>query len=289
VVGSAATDACIERAVALHAAGRFDDAILECEHALVLDPRCAVAYGALAWLLAKVGRDCDLAALFARWASALPDDAMAVHMHAATSGRRLDRAAPEYIAALFDELAPSFDRVLDGLGYAAPEEVADALEGRVGACLDAGCGTGKVGARVRERVDALVGMDLSAAMIERARARGIYDALHHAELVEYLAAHANTYDAILAADVLVYTGALDPIATAIARALRNGGVAIVTTEQDTGIEGFALRPSGRFVHHPHAAASAFARAGLVEIATRTIALRREHGATVTGTLTRARR
>lgn len=278
-------DACIALAVTEHAAGRIDLAIATCERALAIDPRSAAAYGALAFLLPAALRP----ALFSRWATAMPDDAMAVHMHAATSGRAIDHAAPQYVAQLFDELAPSFDRTLAALDYTAPAEVADALEGRVGVCLDAGCGTGQVGVRVRDRTSRLVGVDLSAAMIERARARGIYDALHHAELGEHLAAHEDAYDAIIAADVLVYTGALDPIATAIARALRKGGVAIVTTERDAGVAGFALRPSGRFVHHPEAAAIAFSSAGLVAIETRTVTLRREHGAAVAGTLTRARR
>ena len=72
-------------------------------------------------------------------------------------------------------------------------------------------------------------------------------------------------------------------------ALRPGGVAIVTTEQADDTASFALRPSGRFVHHGRAAATAFAAAGLVEIETRTIVLRHEHGAAVAGTLTRAKR
>lgn len=288
-VGVSGADECIELAVAHHAAGSFELAIAACEHALALDPRCVVAYGALAWLLPTVGRDHQRTQLYARWAAALPDDAMAMHMHAATSGRTLDRAAPEYVAALFDEFAPSFDRALDELGYQAPAAVVDALVGAVAVCLDGGCGTGLVGARVRDRVDGLVGVDLSAAMLERAAARDIYDALHHAELCEHLARREDTYDAILAADVLVYIGALDPIAATIARALLPGGVAIVTTEQANDTESFALRPSGRFVHHERAAASAFAAAGLVEIETRRVVLRREHGADVAGTLTRARR
>jgi predicted TPR repeat methyltransferase len=279
----------VREAIELHAAGRNDLAALACERALALDPRCADAYGALAWLLPRLGRAAEIPELFARWVGAMPDDPMAVHMHAATSGAALDRASPEYVAMLFDELAPSFDRTLEALGYDAPVAVADAIEGRVGICLDAGCGTGLVGARVRARVASLVGVDLSAAMIEQARARGIYDALDHAELGSHLAAHANEYDAIVAADVLVYTGALGPIAVAIAGALREGGVAVVTTECDAAVAGFALRPSGRFVHHPHAAAIAFADAGLVEIETRPIVLRRERGAAVPGTLTRARR
>lgn len=287
--GEHGPDACIELAVVLHAAGCFELAIAACEHALVLDPRCAVAYGALAWLLPTVGRDHERTQLYARWASALPDDPMAVHMHAATAGRTLDRAAPAYVAALFDEFARSFDRALGELDYRAPEAVADALLGHVGMGLDGGCGTGLVGARVRERVDGLVGVDLSAAMIERAAARGIYDALHQGELGEHLARREQEYDAILAADVLVYVGALEPIAAAIAFALRPGGVAIVTTEQADDTASFALRPSGRFVHHGRAAATAFAAAGLVEIETRTIVLRHEHGAAVAGTLTRAKR
>lgn len=293
-VGEGAAADAVRDAVRLHAAGRTDQAIAACERALVCDPRCGAAFGAMAWLLARAGRGAELAGHYARWFAALPDDPTAAHMHAATAGHGLSRASSGYVTELFDEFAASFDATLDVLGYDAPREVAtdvlDAVAGRAGLCgLDAGCGTGLLGERLRPAFSTLVGVDLSAAMLSRAQGRGCYDALVCGDLIEHLRAHAGAYDAIAAADVLVYLGDLAQVATAVAAALRPGGVVVVTTEVHDGTAPFVLGSTGRFTHRPDAAAAAFTTAGLLDAAFRPIVLRREGGVPVRGISTRARR
>src|SRR5205085_2422275 len=80
----------------------------------------------------------------------------------------------------------------------------------------------------------LAGVDLSPAMIEQARARGVYDILRTGDLVALLrAAGPESFDLLTAADVLIYTGDLSPVFEAAARALRPAGLFAFTVEADT--------------------------------------------------------
>ena len=75
-----------------------------------------------------------------------------------------------------------FDHALvDTLGYRVPEFLAAAIArarpGRFGLALDLGCGTGLMGERLRPFCDRLEGFDISAEMLRKARAKGVYDRL----------------------------------------------------------------------------------------------------------------
>lgn len=88
------------------------------------------------------------------------------------------RATPEFVAALFDDFADTFDDKLGALEYRVPGLVGraarEALENRWGmlfrSALDAGCGTGLAGRFLRPLVDGpLVGVDISRKMLDVAR------------------------------------------------------------------------------------------------------------------------
>jgi predicted TPR repeat methyltransferase len=142
--------------------------------------------------------------------------------------------------------------------------------------LDLGCGTGLAGAAFRDRVDRLTGVDLSAAMIDAARRKGLYDRLETGELVEFLDAEAAAqarYDLVVAADVLVYVADLAVVAAAVRRVLAAGGRFGFTVETHTG-DGVLLRESLRYAHGAAHVRAAVAGAGLrlphlTEVATRT--------------------
>ena len=79
----------------------------------------------------------------------------------------------------------------DELSYEGPAHLRDVIDETLGdrkglSILDLGCGTGLAGLAVVERASRLVGIDLSPEMIEQARARGIYDELHVAEVASWL-------------------------------------------------------------------------------------------------------
>ena len=154
------------------------------------------------------------------------------------------------------------------LDYRGPAILRDAVEDvmraaatpmRIGSMLDLGCGTGLGGAAFRPIVDWLVGVDLSPAMIEQARAKGLYDRLVTADLAAFLAAEAATaakYHLVLAADVFVYVSDLAPIVAAMARVLAPDGLFAFTVETHSG-DGVKLQPTLRYAHgaalHPRGA------------------------------------
>lgn len=190
--------------------------------------------------------------------------------HAASLLAGLDGAAgrdlaPAYVRALFDRYADRFDTDLVGrLHYVAPQAIRAALlrlglaDGAPLRVLDAGCGTGLAGAELRSLAGSLAGFDLSPRMVEKARARGLYDELWVAELTAGLAARPGTWDLVVAADVLVYLGDLHPVMAAAAAALAPGGRFAFTGEVTDG-DGFRLHEGRRYAHslpHLHAALAA---------------------------------
>ena len=85
--------------------------------------------------------------------------------------------------------------------------------------LDGGCGTGLAGPMLRPYARQLTGVDLSPAMLDRARKTGIYDTLVESELGSFLAAHAESFDVCVFVDVLIYFGDLRAILASAARSL----------------------------------------------------------------------
>jgi len=150
------------------------------------------------------------------------------------------RATPAAIAKLFDGYAERFDKHLrQTLGYAGPEQVMNALSGELAGrdglnVLDVGCGTGLCGPLLRPFARALVGVDLSARMLEKAADRQVYDQLEQVDLLEKLRQSPSAYDLLVAADVLIYMGDLTPVFELAWQALRPGGLFALTLESGTG-------------------------------------------------------
>jgi predicted TPR repeat methyltransferase len=160
-----------------------------------------------------------------------------------------------FVRGLFDRYADRFDdHLLQKLRYDAPSALAQLLldhglqadpERRA---VDAGCGTGLVGAAIRRLTGWLGGFDLSPRMLDKARGRRIYDALWTGEWNETLNARPAAFDLIAAGDVLVYMGDLRPAFAAAATALRAGGLFAFTCERAQDGRGFYLHQGRRFAH-----------------------------------------
>jgi predicted TPR repeat methyltransferase len=196
--------------------------------------------------------------IFEEWLEEEPDHPIALHMMAACSGRDVPaRASDAYVEKTFDTFAGSFDAKLAKLLYRAPALVAAMLEDagiEASKCLDvldAGCGTGLCGPLIAPYARRLIGVDLSARMLDQARARNVYDELVQRELTAYLRDSHGAFDAIVSADTLVYFGSLQDVAMAAAAALRPGGRLIFTVEEliEAGADpGYSISPHGRYSH-----------------------------------------
>ncbi|CAM9414871.1 unnamed protein product [Ascophyllum nodosum] len=192
-----------------------------------------------------------------------PDHVLCKHnLESMLGGSTMTKASPEYVKALFDHYASTFDESLKGLDYASPEalrEVVGSLKPRYREIFDAGCGTGLLGPLLRNISDALVGVDLSEGMLEVAFERDVYDALAVGEIGEILRMRAGQGvqgDLVVAADVFVYMGDLEDVFLASREYLEDGGIFAFTSELVTpgdcdaskGCAGWQLLVSGRFAH-----------------------------------------
>ncbi|MBS0570911.1 MAG: methyltransferase domain-containing protein, partial [Proteobacteria bacterium] len=161
----------------------------------------------------------------------------------------------EMVQALFDGYAGKFDRhLVGGLKYRVPRRIVEILRQRHADLrldiLDLGCGTGLMGVYLGHVSGSLVGVDLSARMLQQAQRHNIYTSLHQQDLLDALRETVpGSFECIIAADVFVYVG---DISTAIAgcyRVLRPGGCMIFSCEEAGDTEGaFVLRPSKRYAH-----------------------------------------
>ena len=215
-------------------------------------------------------------------------DAVIAYLEAAETGAPPpERPADAYVSALFDLYAPTFDDSLRGfLAYRAPEALVDAVRTALGgrrelAVLELGCGTGLAGPLLRPLARRLEGMDLSAGMLEKARERGVYDALWTGEMTEALTTSPARYDLLIAVDVLVYVGALERLFLSAARRLAPGGLFALTVEKGTA-PGYRLQPSARYAHHLDYVRGCARAAGLRPVVEREEPLRRQAGQPVIG-------
>jgi predicted TPR repeat methyltransferase len=141
------------------------------------------------------------------------------------------------------------------------------------AVLDLGCGTGLMGAAVRDWASRLDGVDLSPGMVRKAHEREVYDDIAVADIVDWLAGCERRYDLVFAADTLVYLGELSPLFAGVSRVLSQAGHFLFTVEKKDG-EGFELGPKRRWRHsecylRAEAACAGLGIAGLVACTLRT--------------------
>eukprot|EP00947_MAST-08B_sp_MAST-8B-sp1_P003080 g3080.t1 len=171
--------------------------------------------------------------------------------------------------------------------------------------LDLGCGTGLLGESLREHVTGKIyGVDLSAKMLEQARARrGVYDedGLAEADIFEHLdgprwlgaTPAANRVDLVTAGDVLVYFGDLSPVLRRVAGVLNRHGRFAFTVErvegedddeEGTATAGFEITISGRHAHRVAYVRELAGYHGFDVIVAKHIVPRIEYGQDVKGAL-----
>jgi predicted TPR repeat methyltransferase len=231
--------------------GRPDDAIASYQRAVRFDDTIADAWSDLGGLLRETGRLDEAAHAFRQAIAHGADPELHGYYLASVTARNLPTAPPQYVSALFDDYAADFDRHLQVLAYRGHTvlvEQALALQrGRFRSALDLGCGTGLCGPLLRDWVDRLTGVDLSANMIEKARALGCYDSLVQGDIAEYLRRNAQALDLVVSADVFIYVGDLAPVFEAVSNRMAAGGLFSFTAEKTASEDtDFELLPSLRY-------------------------------------------
>ena len=169
-----------------------------------------------------------------------------------------------FVQTLYDDYAPRFEEHLVGrLGYDGPALIVSALRAAraplaFGTALDLGCGTGLMGRALAGFCGRLDGVDLSAQMLRRAAAAGVYATLAQADMTSWLAARpAGEAGLVVAADSFIYVADLAPTFHAARRALQPDGLFAFTVQSHDGQAESVLGPDARY---------AVSRAGLERLA-----------------------
>ncbi|WP_270375692.1 class I SAM-dependent DNA methyltransferase [Marinicauda sp. Alg238-R41] len=269
---------------ALAADGDLPGAIEVLTGALERVPGWAAGWYRLGEYCERAGQRDAATQAFARAVDADPADALGAGMK-----RDLLSAAPvcesmpaAFVELLFDQYAPRFETSLVGqLGYRGPEllfaQLASAGFTRAQRALDLGCGTGLMGEVLRPHCGTLIGMDISQAMLDQARAKHVYDRLEKTDIAA-LEIAPDRYDLIVAADVFAYLGALERIIAWCVASLVPGGRLAFTVE--AGEAPVALRESRRFAHSPEYIADLLGQAGFAGVDMTPCVLRRDRGADI---------
>ena len=245
-------------ALSLLAQRRADEGVAAALQAMQLLPEHEQRREVYVRLLLVVGERERAAVILRAWLAQDPDSPYVAHQLVACTGAAPpERASDAYVETVFDSFADTFDHKLASLKYCAPARVVEALAAvlpapaRQFAIADLGCGTGLCGPLLQPWAHRLTGCDLSAAMMARAQALGVYDELQKAELTAFLDAHSEAFDVIVSADTLIYFGALQRVACAMRHALRAGGRIAFSLEAMAPSESggdYVLRASGRYAH-----------------------------------------
>ena len=241
--------------VAQMALGHLKEAIAHFETILMHDSQHFAALNNLAAIQMRLGHRSKAIILLQRATAANPKDTACQFMlHALTGDEKHPKPCADYVSNLFNNYALYYDQHMQGsLKYTLPFSIMRALHTlgyiHFKHTMDLGCGTGLSGVVLRESSEHLTGLDIAAKMLEQAREKAVYDTLIEAELLGHLQTHQQQYDLIVAADVLPYSGDLQPLFEIIKQRLTPQGLFVFSSEISPD-EPWILQDSARFCHHP---------------------------------------
>lgn len=152
------------------------------------------------------------------------------------------------LASRYDKWATAYDADLEEIdGWAAPRFTAECFanfaEDKTWRILDAGAGTGWVGAELSLLgFTQLVAIDYSQGMLEKAREKNVYVELHRMNLNEPLAFDADSFDAVICVGTLTYVS--PDCFRDFVRVVRSGGLVCFSAQPKVHAErGFAAELS----------------------------------------------
>ena len=236
-------------------AGRTPEALAALEAAVQQDADLAEAWSQLGHLHREMQQPAEAARCYRNALERGADaDLHRYYLAALQHGAPVAHAPRQYVQTLFDQYAHEFeDHLVGQLRYQGHRVLVDQLPAacppRFGQVLDMGCGTGLCGLHIRPRAEVLWGLDLSAAMLGKARALDVYDRLIEGDLVQALRGETALFDLVLAADVFIYVGRLEDVFALLAQCIRPAGWLAFTIEEAVGpVDEPQLLSSLRYAH-----------------------------------------
>ena len=265
-----------------------------------------------------VGHTSEAIAAFQSALTAKPGDGHALaqlaSLGAVPSMDNIKTLDADYVQGLFDGYSARFeDELVNDLEYQGHQWVADQVSTALSTMqdtttiVDIGCGTGLVGELVQKNCQEsnrnqkqqgkspalfILGVDLSERMVALAASRvyqdlPTYESVDQGDGVEFLLSRPKaSVNAIVAADVFIYIGDLEPVLEAGAAVLAPAGVFVFSVElaeeADNDKKGMLLLKSGRFGHSQAYVEKVAKKAGLKVTIWDEGALRKQGGATVRG-------
>jgi len=143
---------------------------------------------------------------------------------------------PNEVEADFDAEAAEYEQHLKDWDYRVPEDSTKILTRyvpRSAKVLEAGCGTGLVGAaHYALGYQNLYGCDLSSAMLGLAKSKGIYKQLLHADLCQRLPYEDDDFDATTCLGTLSFFDDAEPAFRELCLVTRRGGFIVFSHRRD---------------------------------------------------------
>jgi predicted TPR repeat methyltransferase len=196
----------------------------------------AFPHSAMGDLLARCGASEAALICFKAHLDLHPNDEEGIGLRLAAlgGGPIPERASDGHLDRLYSARASNWDqKAEEKTGYFGAELVASMLarfsnEAEKLDIIDVGCGTGLVGSLVARKAKSLIGVDASLPMLQRARAKGLYQHLEHGDLVAFMKEQTDRCDAVTCAATLIHFGDLRPAFEAVASSLRDQGLFVLT-------------------------------------------------------------
>ncbi len=216
------------------------------------------------------------------WYKSYPNNQFAVYAKSALEGENIE-GNKIFTERLFDNFADNYEVVMQNLDYTAPLVIKRIAGHVVGRIADLGCGSGLVGMAVKEAENYLIGVDISAKMLEKAKEKNVYDELVKSDIIEFLKSRKD-YDWIVVGDVLGYIGKLDEFIKYC-----SGKNLIFSIEINEGDEDYKLQTNGRFMHNPTRVENLLIKNGFCDIYKEEFNLRTENSVPVKSMIFKAMR
>ena len=279
-------------AVVLEGLGRFHEAREMFERAKRLDASYFSARFNLGCLLFRLGKY-DEAERELQWVLSVKDDEPTARFLLQSMGQldMPERAPTQYVRKTFDHWALQFEqKLVDQLGYETPEKLFDFLREFLFEkmdIMDLGCGTGLGADLYRPFASFLAGMDCSEKMLEKAKAKEIYDELYLHDIVEPWPTD-RKFNLVYSSDCLCYFGNLGPVFKRVRESMVPGAVFGFSVESqlenDESEKGYILGKSSRYRHSAEYIRRVLEKTGLKPLKQQTVTLRKEAGKPVEGLL-----